>query len=152
MPLFIHESVIDAPIEAVFAFHERADALSKLTPRFPPARVVERQGGLEKGARVVLEIGLGPLKQRWVALHTGYEKNRYFVDEQVSGPFRRWVHRHEFESEGGRTRLRDRVEFNLKGGPVMDALAGWFARLMLRPMFRHRHQVTRSETERRPPG
>jgi ligand-binding SRPBCC domain-containing protein len=148
VPRFVYESVIDAPVEAVFAFHERADALEKLTPEFPPARVVERQGGLETGARVVLELSLGPVRQRWVALHTGYEKNRYFVDEQVSGPFRRWVHRHEFQGENGRTRLRDEVEFNLKGGAVMDWLGGWIAKLMLRKTFRYRHEVTKREVAR----
>ena len=35
---------------------------------------------------------------RWVALHTAYEKNRLFVDEQIDGPFARWIHRHEFEA------------------------------------------------------
>lgn len=145
--------MIDAPVEVVFGFHEHPEALSKLTPKFPPARVIERRGGLEKGARVVLEMSLGPLKQRWVALHTGYERNRFFEDEQVSGPFRRWVHRHEFEDLGeGRTLLRDRVEFNLKGGPVIDFFGGWLATLMLRPMFRHRHRITKLETERRQPG
>jgi len=37
---------------------------------------------------------------------------RYFVDEQVRGPFRRWRHEHHFEPDGrGGTVMRDVVEF-----------------------------------------
>lgn len=49
--------VIDAPVERVFAFHERDDALDLLLPKFPPSRVVRRVGGLQPGAIVELQIG-----------------------------------------------------------------------------------------------
>lgn len=48
----------------------------------------------------------------------------YFVDEQVSGPFRYWRHAHTFEStrdgEGGveATLMKDIVEFAAPAGPL----------------------------------
>jgi ligand-binding SRPBCC domain-containing protein len=135
VPTFVRSVIIDAPVEAVFAFHERDDALTRLSPSFPRVRVVRRTGGIEPGSRV--ELRIGPLA--WVALHTAYEKNRLFVDEQVEGPFRRWVHRHEFEDLGGRTRLTDRVEYALRG----EVPIGWIVRLGLARMFRARHLVTK---------
>jgi ligand-binding SRPBCC domain-containing protein len=139
VPTFVKSVVIDAPVEAVFAFHERADALALLSPPFPPMRVVQKTGGIEAGARV--ELRIGPI--RWVALHTAYEKDRLFVDEQVEGPFARWVHRHEFEDLGVATRLTDRVEYLLPGGSAVNALAAGPVKLGLLAMFRHRHRVTR---------
>jgi ligand-binding SRPBCC domain-containing protein len=127
--------VIDAPVERVFAFHERDDALDLLLPKFPPSRVVRRAGGLQPGA--VVELQIGPVA--WHAVHTAYERNRLFVDEQARGPFRRWVHRHEFEDLGGRTRLTDRVECEFAGG----RMTAWAVRLSLHWMFRERHRVTR---------
>lgn len=126
-------------MESVFAFHEREDALTLLSPAFPPVTVISRTGGIQAGARVVLRIG--PIT--WIASHTEYQRNRLFVDEQVSGPFARWVHRHEFADEGGRCRLTDRVSFELPGGRVVNALFGRAVALGLRPMFHHRHAVTR---------
>lgn len=41
-----------------------------------------------------------------------------FVDEQVSGPFRRWWHEHVFEERDGATLMTDTVEFVAPLGPV----------------------------------
>jgi len=146
MPVFVKSSLIDAPVDEVFAFHEREDAFALLTPPFPPVRVVSKTGrGVEAGVR--LEIRIGPV--RWLALHTACEKNRLFVDEQVSGPFAKWVHRHEFEAAGNKTRLTDRVEFALPGGRLVNALLGWTVLPGLANMFRHRHRATRQMCEKR---
>lgn len=144
MPTFVRSLVVHAPVEEVFAFHERDDALPRLSPPFPPVRVVSRQGGIRPGARVDLRIG--PI--RWLALHTAYEPNRLFVDEQIAGPFASWVHRHEFEAVDARTtRLTDRVAFALPGGPIVNALLGRVVALSLVPMFRYRHRATKAACE-----
>src|SRR5581483_9910267 len=110
-----------------------------LSPSFPRVRVMDRHGGIRTGGRV--ELRIGPF--RWVALHTLYVKNRRFVDEQVEGPFRSWIHSHEVEDLGGRTRLTDRVEFRLPGGPFVDAIFGGLIKVGLLGMFRARHAATR---------
>ena len=143
MPLFIQSEHIAAPVEEVFRFHERDDALALLSPPFPPVRVIERTGGIAEGARVELLAG----GFRWVAVHSAYAKDRYFVDEQVRGPFASWVHRHEFAPEGSGTRLTDRVEYRLKGGRIVETLFGWLVDLGLRRMFHYRHRVTRRVCE-----
>ncbi len=144
MPTFVRSLIVHAPIEAVFAFHERDDALPRLSPPFPPVRVVSREGGIRPGARVDLRIG--PV--RWLALHTVYEPNRLFVDEQIEGPFASWVHRHEFERvDATTTRLTDHVTFTLPGGPIVNALLGRLVALSLVPMFRFRHAATKAACE-----
>jgi ligand-binding SRPBCC domain-containing protein len=146
VPVFVREVVIDAPVSEVFGFHERDDALALLSPVFPPVRVVKKTGGIEAGARVELRVA-GFI--RWVALHTEYARNRLFVDDQIEGPFRRWTHRHEFESLGTRTRLTDRVTYEVAGGTLVNALARWLIGPGLHQMFRHRHRVTRQHCESR---
>jgi ligand-binding SRPBCC domain-containing protein len=145
VPAFVRTVLIDAPVEAVFAFHERDDALARLSPPFPRVHVIRKTGGIEAGSRVELRIG----RFRWVALHTGFEKNRLFVDEQTQGPFHRWIHRHEFEEIDGRTRLTDRVEYRLRGGLAVEAVFGWIVKLALGRMFRARHSATKKFCEER---
>lgn len=133
---------IQAPVERVFAFHERPDALQKLIPPGQPVTVVSHTGGIEKGARVVLRLGFGPFSIDWIALHTAYEKNRFFEDTQVSGPFRSWKHQHRFASEGEGARLTDHVDFELYGGHATEVLFGGLVKAQLDKMFAYRHSVT----------
>jgi ligand-binding SRPBCC domain-containing protein len=140
VPTFVRRVVVRAPVAQVFAFHEREDAL----PRLSPVRVVSREGGIRPGARVDLRIG--PI--RWLAQHTAYQPNRLFVDEQIAGPFASWVHRHEFETiDAQTTRLTDHVTFTLPGGAAVNALFGWLVAWSLLPMFVYRHRVTRRMCE-----
>jgi ligand-binding SRPBCC domain-containing protein len=149
--LFEHASDIDAPVETVFAFHERPDALPLLIPPGPlSAKLVERTGnGIQSGARVVLGL---PLGIRWVAVHTNYIPGKLFVDLQQSGPFHFWEHRHIFESiSPTRCRLTDSVRFSLHPFGWFDFALGWLAKIQLRSMFRYRHAVTARECEKHRP-
>ena len=124
--------------------HVREDALALLSPPFPKVRVIARSGGIQAGARVELRIA----GFTWVAVHTVYLRNALFVDQQVQGPFATWIHRHEFEDAGGKTRLTDRLEFQLHGGPAVNGLFGWMVKTGLRHLFHHRHRVTRAFCEK----
>jgi hypothetical protein len=148
MPVFEKRTRIAASPEVVFAFHERPDALSRLLPPWEQARIVERTGGLEVGAKSVLEARIGPIKQRIVAVHTGYEKGRMFQDTMHEGPFARWVHTHLMEPDGaGGTWLIDRIEYELPLGLLGRIGGGWFARRKIERMFAFRHDVTKRACE-----
>jgi len=136
---------VNAPVEIVFGFHEREDALLLLSPAFPPIRVIRKEGGIEPGSWVELKIG--PI--RWTALHSGFARNRFFEDKQIAGPFTTWIHRHEFDSLGEATRLTDRVEYWLPGGRLVNYLFGWVVRVGLHQMFRQRHKRTKRFCEKR---
>jgi ligand-binding SRPBCC domain-containing protein len=145
---FEFSSHFDTPVETLFAVHEAEDALEKLTPPWQKVQMVSKTGGIQTGAQVVFRILAGPFHITWVALHTDYEKNRLFVDEEQKGPFRYWRHRHIFTIEGEGSRLTDSIEFGLPGGPLADAAAGWAVKLQLRKMFAYRHQVTAREARK----
>ncbi|GAA1153378.1 hypothetical protein GCM10009583_24310 [Ornithinicoccus hortensis] len=51
-----------------------------------------------------------------------YEAPHRFVDEQVSGPFRRWWHEHRFSATAEGTRMTDIVEFESPAGPLGRAV------------------------------
>ncbi len=117
-----YSSIVDAPIEDVFAWHERPGALARLAPPWQPVRIVAEADNLRDG-RAILRL---PGRLRWVAQHRGCTPPREFTDELVGLPLR-WRHRHEFTAEGPeRTRMTDQVDT-----PVPAAA--------LRGMFGYRH-------------
>ncbi len=143
MPVFEKRSRIAAPASVVFAFHERPDALERLSPPWESMRVVSKTPGLAVGTRVVLETKIGFLTQRVVAEHTRYEPGYLFVDEMREGPFARWTHTHTVEPDGENASwLIDHVEYALPLGALGQAAAGWFVRRKLERLFTFRHAAT----------
>ncbi|AKG21075.1 SRPBCC family protein [Calothrix sp. 336/3] len=145
---FKYSSVINAPVEVVWKFHERMDVLQLLTPPWQPVQVLRREGGLHIGAITEFRLFLGPLPLRWLARHTEYEEYKLFTDEQISGPFDSWVHHHIFTPENGKTRLTDDISLGIPGGETSEFIGGWLVQLQLEAMFRYRHQVTQRECEK----
>jgi hypothetical protein len=141
--IFLWRSRIEAPAADVYAWHLLPDALERLTPPGEKIEVIERTGGIERGARVVMRVGRWPFRVRWVAVHQDYETGRYFSDIQVSGPFAYWKHVHKFEPDGpAACILEDRVEYALPFGFLGRWIAGKFVRRKIEGMFKYRHAVT----------
>ena len=141
---FIQESIIPAPVEAVFGFHERPDALARLTPPWERVTVIQPPTSLEVGTVVILRQRLGPLPITIVAEHVAYEKNVRFEDVMRKGPFRRWHHKHLFFPHPEGCRLRDEIEYEAPLGPLGRAVDGLLVRPRLQRMFDYRHEVTRA--------
>jgi len=149
MQRFTRKLAIAAPAEAVFRWHESVDAFEKLIPPWEKVRLVERSGpGIKNGTRLTLEMRVGPFKTRWVALHTQYEAGSMFRDEQVSGPFKAWVHTHRVEAiRSDLSLLTDDIQYELPLGFVGQFLAGWLVRRKLEKLFDYRHRVTKASCE-----
>lgn len=144
---FKYSSLIDAPVEKVWQFHERADILQLLTPPWQPVTIVRREGGLGVGAISEFRLSLAGIPVGWVATHIECQTNRLFVDEQTDGPMESWIHRHEFTTENGMTRLTDAIAYQLPGGWLAEFILGWWVDARLTDMFRYRHQVTKTQCE-----
>jgi ligand-binding SRPBCC domain-containing protein len=147
---YVRRSRIVAPAAEVYEWHGLPDALEQLTPPWEHAKVIEKTGGIERGARVVLQVGRWPLRTRWVAEHQDFEAGRYFSDLQVAGPFAYWKHTHTFEPDGpAASFLEDRVEYALPLGALGRWFGGWYVRRKLARLFEYRHAVTAREIARR---
>lgn len=144
---FQYSSLINAPVETVWQFHERPDILQILTPPWQPVTIIRREGGLGVGAVSEFRLNLGFIPVRWVAEHIECHPNRLFVDKQIVGPMQSWVHRHEFTTENNQTRLTDAIAYELPGGWLAEFLLGWWVKARLTDMFRYRHEVTKEECE-----
>lgn len=146
---FTFRSPMPASADALHAWHARPGAFERLNPSFDPVEVEERTGGLEVGARTVIRMKVGPVHQRWVAEHTAHEPGRLFRDEQVDGPFKKWVHTHRFEPlPDGTSELVDEVEYELPLGGLGALFGGGFTKATLERMFAYRHAVTKADLSR----
>ena len=137
---FEYSTMIDAPVEKVFSFHERPDAIRVLTPWWLFPSIERLRGkGLEEGVEVVVTT-MGVTK--WHAKHVAFERNKLFVDEMVSGPMKSWRHEHRFTKQEHGTLLTDSIDY-VPIGPQ------WPVKMGLGLLFRFRHSVTKKLCEQR---
>lgn len=154
MQTFSRSVTVQAPAADLFAWHLRDGAFEDLVPPWDGTRVAERSGSIEQDTmRVVLSVPvLGPIRQRWIVRHEGFEAGRRFVDVMERGPFRSWRHEHRVEPIDERSsRLVDAIEYELPLGRLGQLCGGWLVRRRLDRMFAWRHRVTREAFERSSP-
>jgi len=142
--LFVYRSEMPASADVVYAWHAKPDALTRLTPPWENARVIEHTGWIEQPrSRVKIRLRVGPFFQTWTAEHTACEPGRMFRDVMVAGPFHRWEHTHLFIPDGrNKSWLEDRVDYEFPLGWFGKLVGGSYTRRRLSRMFVWRHRVT----------
>lgn len=148
MPVFTHSSTLPVPAAAAFDWHARSGALERLLPPWQDVRVVARDGSIRNGDCTVLDLGIGPFRQSWTAVHQDYQEGVSFTDVQERGPFARWEHRHRFTPEAGGSTLEDSIDWALPGW--VDWMAPQVERELAR-QFAWRHRRTAQDLMRHLP-
>jgi ligand-binding SRPBCC domain-containing protein len=126
----------------VFAFFADPSNLERITPRFLRFRILTPPPiRMEAGALIDYQLRLYGVPIRWRTRIESMEPGASFTDIQLSGPYRRWHHRHEFVEVAGGTEMRDLVDYELPLGPL-GALARWlFVRRSLERIFDFRRDT-----------
>ncbi len=109
---------VDFPQPEVLELHRHHSALEGITP--PPIlmRMQEAPDRLTDGDMMKFTTWLGPLPLRW---HSRIEdvNDTGFTDRQITGPFTKWVHRHDFLPYGeDQTEVRDHIEYAIRPHPI----------------------------------
>jgi uncharacterized protein len=149
MPVFERKSLIDVPVKELFNWHNRSATFRRLAPPWEKIKVIEKTGGITDGSKVVLEVKQGPFRRRWVAIHGDYVEGKQFADEQIEGPFSKWVHTHQFIPQAETSSLLvDHIDFKAPLSFLGNWMAGGYIRRKLNRVFEFRHTRTKNDLKR----
>lgn len=130
---------LHAPAHDVFDFFSRAENLEALTPSWLRFQICTPTPiSMYVGARIDYRLRIHGVPVVWQSEITTWEPGRRFVDEQRVGPYRRWIHEHLFVADGDDTVVRDRVDYDVYGGRIIERL---LVRPDLRRIFGYRLQT-----------
>lgn len=147
MELLETQFELAAPLEEVFAFFAQAENLGRITPQELGFRILTPLPiEMTEGVLIEYEITLWGIRMGWRTRISVWDPPHRFVDEQLRGPYRRWVHTHSFAATPGGTLVTDRVEYELPLGSI-GRLAHPLVRRQLSRIFKHRESRVRSILE-----
>jgi uncharacterized protein (TIGR01777 family) len=140
----VREQIVPRPPAEVFRFFADPRNLARITPDFLGFRVLRTSTAeLRAGTTIDYRLSLHGVPVRWRSVIEEWQPDRRFVDRQVRGPYRTWVHTHEFEPHEGGTLVRDRVRYALPLAPLGELVAGAFVGRDLERIFAYRRERLR---------
>ncbi len=127
--------------DVVFSFFADARNLEAITPPWLSFAIVTPEPiDMHTGARIDYQLRVHGFPVRWKTEISIWDPPYRFVDKQLRGPYRRWVHTHTFEEKDGGTLCRDHVEYAVLGGRFIN----WFlVRRDVEKIFAHRQKFLR---------
>ena len=109
------EILLPFKIEQAFAFFADARNLESITPSFLNFKIIEFPDEIDEGALLRYRLKLFQIPIYWKTRIIAWRPPYFFIDMQLKGPYRFWVHQHRFESRGGQTFMQDIVDYQSKG-------------------------------------
>lgn len=127
------------PREEVFDFFADAANLERITPPELNFQITTPQPfEIEQGTLIDYQLRLYGIPIKWRTEISVWRPPFEFVDQQLSGPYRQWIHRHTFtELAPDKTLIEDEVRYRLPLEPLGD-IAHFIVRRELAKIFEFR--------------
>ncbi len=139
---FQAETTIPASPTEVFAFFSDAQNLARITPTTLDFHILTPSPiAMQEGTLIDYRLRLHGFPMRWRTLISRWNPPFEFIDEQLKGPYRTWIHHHTFtELPNGYTLMKDSVRYSLPFGPF-GLVALPFVRREVAGIFAFREKV-----------
>lgn len=120
------KTVIEKPIAEVFDFFSKAENLNLITPKDLQFAITSQLPiEMKKGALIEYKIKLNGFSFHWQTEISEWNPPYSFVDSQLKGPYKIWIHQHSFVDKETYTEMYDTVEF-LSPGWILEPLINRF--------------------------
>lgn len=134
--------VVGGALPDVFGFFKSPVNLEAITPPWLGFRVMHSSDAeVRDGTRIAYRLRLHGIPIRWQSRITEFQENVMFADEQITGPYRHWYHRHLFRAVSGGVEIEDEVKYQLPLGVLGQAAHALFVRRQLGQIFDYRAEV-----------
>jgi ligand-binding SRPBCC domain-containing protein len=148
MYTFEQEQIINKKLADIFPFFTRPENLALLTPIWLKFNIRDKSSDdMKQGAEFKYTIKFYGIPMYWKTNITKFEPPYLFVDEQLKGPYKKWVHTHTFEEKGNTTIIRDKVEYDLYGWFLKPIIHELFVKKSIQKIFEYRNTVLREYFE-----
>ncbi len=139
----IYTQIIPADIEDVWNFFSNPENLVKITPKEMHMRIINKGevGSLYKGMTIGYKLfPFFDFPVRWSTEIMRVDKPYEFEDQQKSGPYEVWRHKHLFREVPGGVEMTDIIEYRIPFGFIGEMLDQLLIHKRLEYVFNYRRE------------
>jgi ligand-binding SRPBCC domain-containing protein len=138
---FQAEVWLPVPPAELFPFFADAGNLDALTPPWLHFHIITTPPiAMHEGALIDYRLRVRGIPIKWRTRINIWEPPHRFLDEQLRGPYRQWIHEHIFEPKDGGTLASDRVSYAV---PFDFLVHDWLVRRDVERIFAFRAEALR---------
>jgi ligand-binding SRPBCC domain-containing protein len=142
---FRQSFIVKSPIEKVWHFYTDVKHLEIITPKGIELKIISTaHQNIVQGQEIWVSGKIFEKIRRRMKWHSKitFLKAHEYIDEMLSGPFKKWRHLHRFNNiEGKQTEIIDEVEFELPYS-ILGKLFEGYAYKQLQNIFEYRKKAT----------
>ena len=145
MRTFSQSFIVNSPLERVWHFYTDVSHLETITPKEIELKIISTTNqNIVQGQEIWVSGKIFEKIRRRMKWHSKitFLKAHEYIDEMLSGPFKKWRHLHRFHSiDGKQTEVIDEVDFELPYG-ILGKLFEGYAYKQLKNTFEYRKIAT----------
>jgi ligand-binding SRPBCC domain-containing protein len=139
------ETLVNKQIDEVFEFFTKAENLNIITPPELNFKIITSLPiEMKKGTLIDYKIKLSGIQFSWKTEITLWEPPFGFIDTQLKGPYKIWIHEHIFVSQGNGTVVKDIVSYLPPGWLIEPVIHKLVVKKKLEQIFDYRQNKIKS--------
>ncbi|TXD48889.1 SRPBCC family protein [Polaribacter sp. IC073] len=129
-------------LDEAWEFLSNPRNLKKITPDYMSFDIVSKIDRPLYTGQIIQYIvtPLLGIKTKWVSEITHIEENKYFVDEQMYGPYALWHHKHFIKEIDGGVELEDIIDYKVPLGILGQIVHPFLVKPKLEEIFGYRQK------------
>lgn len=130
------------PLGEIFDYFTQISNLEAMTPPFLHFRnLTSAHTPIQAGTIIDHSLRLYGVPIFWRTRIEEFAPDESFVDRQLRGPYKLWLHQHSFREIPGGTEMADQVDYELPLGFLGELGGGLLTRRLVRRIFAYRKAV-----------
>lgn len=132
------ELQIPVPLNEAWSFFSNPHNLARITPEEMDFKIVSKHTPEIVYKGLTIEYSVKPLfgiKTTWASKISDIDAPYTFSDEQIKGPYSKWLHKHTFAAHPNGTLMTDEVEYALPFSFLEDFIHENIVRKKLNQIF-----------------
>ena len=144
---FKDKQFLQTDIKTAWKYFSNPKNLPEITPDWLNFRIKsDIPENMHEG--LIIKYKVSPLlniSSNWITEITHVKEPYFFVDEQIKGPYKMWIHQHTFEEKNGGIEMTDTVYYEIPFNFIGNILNSLLIKKKVKEIFNYRRAVLKKK-------